>query len=97
MLFAITCQDKPASLELRLATRPTHLDYLEAHMAQLVLVGPVLDQDGKPCGSLLVVEAADQAAAEAFAAGDPYAAAGLFAQVEVKPFRAVFKDGAKVA
>ncbi|MBE9603903.1 YciI family protein [Acetobacteraceae bacterium H6797] len=97
MLFAIACTDKPASLELRMATRPPHLEYLESLMKQLVLVGPTLDAEGKPNGSLLVVEAADQAAAEAIAAGDPYAKAGLFASVTVKPFRAVFKDGAKIA
>jgi uncharacterized protein YciI len=96
MIFAISCTDKPDSLELRMATRPTHLAYLQEHMAHFVLVGPVLDGEGKPCGSLLVVEAADQAAAEAFAAGDPYARAGLFETVTVRPFRTVFKDGAQV-
>jgi uncharacterized protein YciI len=96
MLFAITCLDKKGALETRLATRPAHLAYLESRQPQLVLVGPVLDADQKPCGSLLVIEAPDQAAAEAFAAADPYAAAGLFAEVSVRPFRAVFKDGQKL-
>jgi uncharacterized protein YciI len=96
MIFAISCTDKPNSLELRMATRPTHLAYLQEHMAKFVLVGPVLDAESKPCGSLLVVEAADQAEAEAFAAGDPYAKAGLFETVSVRPFRTVFKDGAQV-
>ena len=97
MLFAITCIDKPGALETRMATRPTHLAYLESKQPQLILVGPMLDAEGKPCGSLLVVEAPDQAAAEALAAGDPYAAAGVFAEVSVRPFRAVFKDGQKLA
>ncbi|MGX9966815.1 YciI family protein [Roseomonas sp. F4] len=96
MLFAISCTDKPNSLELRLATRPTHLEYLKSKMAGFVVVGPVLDAEGKPCGSLLVVEAADQAEAEALAAGDPYAKAGLFETVTIRPFRMVFKDGAMV-
>ncbi len=96
MLFAITCTDKPNSLELRLATRPTHLEYLKSKMAGFIVVGPVLDAEGKPCGSLFVVEAEDQAAAEAFLAGDPYAKAGLFETVQVRPFRMVFKDGAMV-
>ncbi|WP_372622888.1 YciI family protein [Falsiroseomonas sp.] len=93
MLFAITCTDKPGALELRMATRPAHLEHLKAHEAALVLVGPLLDPAGQPCGSLLVVEAADRAAAEALAAGDPYAKAGLFESVVVRPFRTVFKDG----
>jgi uncharacterized protein YciI len=56
----------------------------------------VLDPAGNPCGSLLVVEAADRAEAEAFAAADPYAKAGLFESVAIRPFRTVFKDGAAV-
>jgi uncharacterized protein YciI len=96
MLFAINCTDKPDSLELRMATRPTHLAYLIGCQPQLMLVGPVLTE-GKPAGSLIVIEADDLASAEAFAANDPYALAGLFAEVRVQPFRMVFKDGAKVA
>ena len=96
MLFAIICTDKPGGLELRMATRPAHLEHLKAHERELVLVGPVLDAAGQPCGSLLVVEAADRAAAETFAAADPYARAGLFESVVIRPFRTVFKDGKQV-
>lgn len=96
MLFAIACTDKPASLELRMATRPAHLEHLKAQAGRILLGGPVLDPAGNPCGSMLVVEAADRADAEAFAAADPYAKAGLFESVVIRPFRAVFKDGAAV-
>jgi uncharacterized protein YciI len=96
MLFAINCQDKPGALELRLATRPTHLEYLDGQAELIVQGGPVLDADGKPCGSLLLVDVADQAAAEALAASDPYAKAGLFETVTIRPFRSVYKDGARV-
>ncbi|WP_439552918.1 YciI family protein [Falsiroseomonas sp.] len=96
MLFAISCTDKPASLALRMETRPAHVEYLKQHAASFVLVGPVLDAEGKPCGSLLVVDVADRAAAEAFAAGDPYAKAGLFESAVIRPFRTVFKDGVAV-
>lgn len=96
MLFAITCTDKPGALELRMATRPAHLEHLKANETSLVLVGPLLDAEGKPAGSLLVVEADDRAAAEAFASADPYAKAGLFESVVIRPFRTVFKDGAQV-
>ena len=93
MLFAISCTDKPGSLELRLATRPAHLEHLKAEVGRILLGGPVLDAAGNPCGSLLVVEAADRAEAEAFAAADPYAKAGLFESVAIRPYRVVFKDG----
>ncbi len=93
MLFMIYCVDKPGSLDLRLQTRPTHLAYLREHMAAIVQGGPLLDAVGKPAGSLLLVEFEHEDAARAFAAGDPYAKAGLFASSLVQPFRGVFKDG----
>ncbi len=86
MLFAILCNDKPDHLQLRLDTRPAHLDYLKGLGATLKFAGPFLDEDGKPNGSLVVVETADRAAAEKIAAGDPYARAGLFADVTVRPW-----------
>ena len=96
MLFAITCTDKPGGYALRMETRPAHLAHLQAHREQLVLVGPVLDIEGKPCGSLLVIEAAHRETAEAFIAADPYAKAGLFESMVVRPFRMAFKDGQQV-
>ena len=37
--------------------------------------------------SLLILDVADQAAAEAFNRDDPYTQAGLFERVEIRPFR----------
>lgn len=96
MLFAVICTDRPAGLETRMAARPAHLAYLDSQAAALVEGGAMLDAEGKPCGSLLLVDVADRAAAVAFAAGDPYAAAGLFESTVIRPFRAVFKDGRKL-
>ncbi len=92
MLFALICKDRPGSLQLRLDTRPTHAAYLERLNAggKLAFAGPFLDADGKPEGSLVVVEAADKAEAEAIAAADPYAAANLFDSVEVRAWNWVF-------
>lgn len=97
MLFALICTDRPGGLDLRMATRPAHLAYLERETARIVCAGAMLDAEGKPGGSLLVVEAADRAEAEAFAAADPYAKAGLFESTLIRPFRQVYKDGAKIA
>ena len=96
MLYALICTDRPGSLDLRLATRPTHLAYLETYQSRIAQAGALLDLDGRPCGSLLVIEAADRAEAEGFAAGDPYAKAGLFESTVIRPYRPVFKDGEKL-
>ena len=97
MLFALICTDRPASLELRLATRPAHLAYLEQYAAKLVQAGPLLDTEGRSAGSLLVVDVEDRAAAEGFAAADPYARAGLFESTVIRAYRPVYRDGERVA
>lgn len=90
MLFAILAEDKPRSAALRAATRPTHLEYLKSFGANVIVAGPLLAADNETVtGSLLIVEAADRAGAEAFAAGDPYAKAGLFAHTTISPWRKV--------
>ncbi len=96
MLFAIICTDRPASLDTRLATRAAHIAYLTTYADRVVQAGPMLDTDGRPCGSLLLVDVADRSAAEGFAAGDPYGRAGLFESTIIRPFRTVFKDGGQV-
>lgn len=85
-LFAIICKDKPGALDTRLATRPTHLDYLNQSQG-LKLAGALLGDDGHPIGSLLIVEAEDLAGAQAQADNDPFTAAGVFESVEVRPWR----------
>ena len=96
MLFAIICTDRPASLDIRLATRAAHIAYLTTYADRVVQGGPLLDTDGRPCGSLLIVDVADRSAAEGCAAGDPYGRAGLFESTIIRPFRTVFKDGGQV-
>ena len=87
MLFVITAFDRPGALELRLQVRPAHLDYLKGKAAQIKVGGPLLNANDQPIGSLLIIEADDRAAAEAFAAGDPYRE-GVFERVEIRPWRA---------
>ena len=84
--FCITCLDKPGVLDQRVAIRPAHVDYLKTRMDIIRLAGPRLDDDGKMCGSLFVVETADKAEAEAFNAADPFSQAGIFQSVEIKGF-----------
>ena len=93
MLFAVICTDRPGGLDLRLATRANHLAYLTTYKDKLVHAGPTLDADGRPCGSVLIIDVEDRAAAEGFAAKDPYAEAGLFESTVIRGFRTVFKDG----
>lgn len=92
MLFAFLCTDKPDHLNVRMEARPAHVEWLNGLNAagMLKMAGPFLDPEGKPCGSLVIVDVEDRAAAEAIAAGDPYARAGLFQMVDIRPFNWVF-------
>ena len=85
-LFILSCHDKPGALAVRMAARSAHLAYV-AQTGRVRLGGPYLNATGEPIGSMLVVEADDLAGAEAFAAADPYAQAGLFAEVTITPWR----------
>ena len=88
MLFIATCVDKPQSLEMRLANRPAHLAWLAALGAKVKIGGAILD-DGlqAPVGSMLIFEGESEADIRAILAEDPYAIAGLFESVTVKPWR----------
>lgn len=97
MLYAIIASDKPGTLEQRLAARPQHLARLQLlqQQARLVLAGPhpaIDSQDPGPAGfsgSLIVAEFDSLEHARSWAAEDPYQAAGVYADVLVKPFRQV--------
>ena len=98
MLYAIIAVDHDKSLSARLSARPDHLARLEALQdeGRLVLAGPhpaIDSQDPGEAGfsgSLIVAEFPDLAAAEQWAAADPYSAAGVYREVRVKPFKRVF-------
>ncbi|HSN19934.1 MAG TPA: YciI family protein [Usitatibacter sp.] len=97
MLYAIISEDAPGSLARRLEARAAHLERLKAlqEAGRLVLAGPhpaIDSNDPGPAGftgSLVVAEFASREAAIAWAAEDPYCAAGVCARVTVKPFRKV--------
>ena len=89
-IYAIHCIDKPMQQPLRAATRAEHLAYLEAAIERIVVAGPLLDDEGTPIGSMLLMDFPDRRAAVAFAADDPYARVGLFASVAVTAWRQVF-------
>jgi len=93
MLFAIIAQDADNSLTPRLQARPAHVERLKVLDSQnrLTLAGPHPHASGEGfTGSLIVAEFPDLEAAQAWAAEDPYVAAGVYSQVTIKPFKKVF-------
>lgn len=86
-LFAVICRDNPGALQTRLDTRQAHLDYIQ-RTGIVLMAGPLLEE-GEMRGSLIVLEAVDLAAANDWAAGDPYKHAGLFDSVQVIEWKKV--------
>ncbi len=91
MKIVITARDKPGALQTRLDNREAHLAYVR-DTGVVEQAGPLLDGEGQMCGSLLVLEVPDMAAAEAWAAGDPYAKAGLFDTVTLDAWKRVIGE-----
>ena len=97
MLYAIISQDKPGTLEQRMATRPAHLERLHTLQdeGRLLLAGPHPAIDSSDpgeagfTGSLVVAEFPSLDDAQMWADADPYVTAGVYAQVTVKPFKKV--------
>lgn len=87
MLYAVICRDKPGALQTRLDTRAAHLAYIEA-TGIVRMAGPFLES-GQMCGSLVVLECDSLEAAQAWAANDPYAKAGLFESASVIEWKKV--------
>ncbi|MDP3537622.1 MAG: YciI family protein [Azonexus sp.] len=95
MLYVIIGEDRPGSLEQRMATRPAHLERLQALQAEgrLIIAGPcpaVDSPDPGPAGfsgSIIIAEFVSLSAAQTWADADPYVAAGVYAKVSVKPFK----------
>jgi len=95
--YVIEGYDGEDVLAARLQARGAHLARLQTLLDQgrLLLAGPcpaVDSEDPGPAGfsgSVVIASFEDLAAARAWADADPYVAAGVYARVEVRPFRKV--------
>ena len=94
MYYSIYAKDKDNSLEARRHARPAHVQRLTALLEQgrLLVAGPSPRIDGEEpgragfSGSVIIAEFDSLEDARAWAADDPYFAAGVYESVEVKPF-----------
>lgn len=97
MYYAIMGRDVPGSLAQRKASRPEHLARIQTLVdAGRVLVAgphPALDSEDPGeagfTGSLIVAEFDSLEAAREWADADPYTTAGVFQDVDIKPFKVV--------
>ncbi|MBT8063306.1 MAG: YciI family protein [Xanthomonadales bacterium] len=97
MWYLIDARDAPGSLERRIAARAEHLARLVLlnEQGRLLVAGPVpaIDaEDPGPAGfegSIIIARFESLEVARAWADEDPYMKAGVYHQVEVRPFKRV--------
>ncbi|MFH7565924.1 YciI family protein [Oceanimonas smirnovii] len=97
MWYVVFSEDNANSLPLRKEARPAHLARLQAlaDEGRLLVAGPnpAIDADDPAdagfTGSTVIAEFDSLEAAQTWADADPYVAAGVYAQVIVKPFKKV--------
>jgi len=83
----VLCRDAPDSAGKRSAETAAHFAYIEAHLEEIYVAGPLFDADGETVvGSLFVYRTKSSAQARALLEGDPYFKAGVYATTEVLPF-----------
>ncbi|TDI62739.1 MAG: YciI family protein [Alphaproteobacteria bacterium] len=83
MQFVIYAKDKPNNLERRMEVRPSHLEYWGKNSDKILLAGPLLDENDKPCGSTLIVEGNSLEEVRALAEADPYWTDGVFGTMDI--------------
>lgn len=88
MRVALICTDKPGALQIRLDNRSAHLDHIKAS-GVVEMAGPLLNDTGEMCGSLVILDVETLAQAQDWAANDPYAKAGLFDDVKIIEWKKV--------
>jgi len=97
MWYVIIGTDVENSTEMRMKTRPDHVARLVAlkDQGRLLAAGPNPAIDAEDpgeagfTGSVIIAEFDSLESARSWAAADPYLAAGVYADVVVKPYRVV--------
>jgi hypothetical protein len=87
MIFVFHLLDQPNTAALRQRVRPEHKAYLAQVAERIAFAGPLVADDGQTMiGSLLAIDFASRAAAQAWLADEPFTRAGLYATSEVRAF-----------
>ena len=88
MQFVIHAHDSADGAARRAPLRQAHIDYLNTHLHITIARGALLGDAGdKIIGSLLMLDVANKAEAEAFWANEPFNRAGVFESATIERWR----------
>ena len=96
MQFIVTAYDGENMLEKRMAVRPRHLEGMAKLGKHIVCAGGLLDDEGKPKGSVLVLDLEDRADLDEYLMNEPYVTEQVWEQIEVGALNVVIVNGEKV-
>lgn len=95
-LYCFYCRDGEQNDELRERHLKAQREFMAAHDENYRVAGPLTNARGEFVGSLLIIEAEDEAAARATVNDDPYLTGGVWQSIRVdrfQPLKGRWKEG----
>lgn len=88
MYFAVMTRDNPDAGDKRQTLYPEHRKHLDSQPdgVAICVSGPLLGEDGKPVGSLLILEAGAIEPVRNYINSDPYIAAGVWTGFSINEY-----------
>lgn len=96
MQFIITALDGANMLEKRKEVRPRHLSGMEQMSTHIICAGGILDDSGKPKGSVLVLDFPDRTGLDAYLKNEPYVQEHVWKKIDIQEMNVVIVNGEKV-
>ena len=96
MQYLINAYDGENMLEKRMEVRPRHLENINKLAKHVVFAGGRLNDDGKPVGSVMVMEFDTRAELDEYMKSEPYIEEKVWDKVDVEAFNTVLLGGEKV-
>ncbi|KWV91650.1 YciI family protein [Erythrobacter sp. YT30] len=88
-LFCFYCRDGENSEKLRAMHLEEQRKWMSEHDENYLAAGPLTNAKGEFVGSLLIIDAEDEAAARATVNDDPYLVGGVWQSIRVDRFEPV--------
>ena len=83
-------------VEKRMEVRPRHLENMKNMGRRIICAGGLPDDEGKPRGSVIVMELDSPEDLEKYLATEPYITEGVWEKVETMRMNVVLVNGEKV-
>ena len=88
-LFCFYCRDGENNEQLREMHMKAQREWMAEHTENYLTAGPLTNANGDFVGSLLIIEAEDEASARATVNDDPYLVGGVWQSIRVDQFQPV--------